>query len=94
MKSVITTIAIASAALSMNAFATSAMNNLSIESIKQTLTKDQIEVVLNKWKNERLTDIKSGASLSTGQIPAGSRDQMLRAQVEYEYQKIAKSLGL
>lgn len=80
----------------MNAFATNVIESLSIETIKQTMTKDQIELVLNKWKNERLAniEIELETSLSTSQVPAGARGGILRAQIEYEYEKLAKSLGL
>ena len=100
MKSVIKAIVIVFAATSMNAFATNVIESLSIETIKQTMTKDQIELVLNKWKNERLAnieieiEIELETSLSTSQVPAGARGGILRAQIEYEYEKLAKSLGL
>ncbi len=96
MKSVIKTIVIVFAATSMNAFATNVIESLGIETIKQTMTKDQIEVVLNKWKNERLANIETEleTSLSTSQAPIVARRGILRDQIEYEYETLAKSLAL
>lgn len=94
MKAIIKCIVIAFATLSINAYAANAMESLSIETIKQTLTKDQIELVLDAWKHERLVNLEQETLLISDKIPAGSRDEMLKTQIEYEYNKMAKALGL
>ncbi|GEA52116.1 hypothetical protein VIN01S_29200 [Vibrio inusitatus NBRC 102082] len=41
--------------LSFNALATSALDSLNIESIKQNMTTEQIQTVLDDWKTEQLS---------------------------------------
>lgn len=94
MKTLIKLIVVAFAAISMNAFATSALESLSVETIKQTMTTEQIEVALDKWKSEKLADIRWQAPLISERAPAEAKTDMLKAQVEREYNQMVKDLGL
>lgn len=94
MKSFIKPIVIASVVLSANTFAATAIDSLNIETIKQTLTTEQIEVALDKWKAERLANIKWQAPLISERAPAEARSDMLKAQIEQEYNQMVKDLGL
>ena len=58
------------------------------------MTKEQIEIVLDGWKNERLANLERETSLLSDKIPAGSRHEMLTTQIEYEYNKMKKVFDL
>ncbi|MFA0026219.1 hypothetical protein AB4369_25300, partial [Vibrio sp. 10N.261.49.A5] len=60
MKSIITkVITLAALTLSMNVSAASAIDALSVESIKATLTPEQIQQSLNHWKQNELKQLES-----------------------------------
>ncbi|WP_373958298.1 hypothetical protein [Vibrio gigantis] len=95
MKSIITKIiTITALALSMNASAASAIDALSIESIKATLTPEQIQQSLNQWKENELKQIESRAQNISDRAPIEARRQLVKSQVEQEYKQTAKALGL
>lgn len=94
MKSLTKLIVIVFAALSMNVFAASAIDSLNIETIKQTMTAEQVQVALDKWKADQMANIKLQAPLISERVPADIRDKMLTAQVEQKYNQLMKELGL
>ncbi|CAK1972934.1 conserved exported hypothetical protein [Vibrio crassostreae] len=95
MKSIITKIiTITALALSMNVSAASAIDALSIELIKATLTPEQIQQSLNQWKENELKQIESRAQNISDRAPIEARRQLVKSQVEQEYKQTAKALGL
>lgn len=95
MKSIITKIiTITALALSMNVSAASAIDVLSIESIKATLTPEQIQQSLNQWKENELKQIESRAQNISDRAPIEARRQLVKSQIEQEYKQTAKALGL
>lgn len=82
-------------ALSANmASASGAIDHLSTESIKLTLTPTQIETVLNQWKEHELTRIEERAQLISDRAPIEARREMVKNQIEQEYNQAARALGL
>jgi hypothetical protein len=95
MKSIITkVITLAALTLSMNVSATDALNTLSVESIKATLTPEQIQQSLNQWKENQLKQVESRAQNISDRAPIEARREMVKAQIEQEYKQTAKALGL
>ncbi|XAW90435.1 hypothetical protein ABDK09_13600 [Vibrio sp. CDRSL-10 TSBA] len=94
MKFVTKLIAVSLLALSAPALASNVIESLSIETIKHTMTKDQITTLLTDWKNERIANIHYDTSLLAQKIPAGLVHEVLRAQIEYDYNKAATAFGL
>ncbi|HHP0469873.1 TPA: hypothetical protein ACRZ6V_005003 [Vibrio harveyi] len=73
MKSIIKTIVITSVVLSTNVFAESAIEHLSIETIKQEFTPAQIERVLDQWKADELTYLEQKALTISDHAPIETR---------------------
>ncbi|MCG9786460.1 hypothetical protein L1D61_04830 [Vibrio mediterranei] len=94
MKSIIKTIVIASVVLSTSVFAESAIERLSIETIKQDLTPTQIERALEQWKAEELTDLEQKAQAISDRAPIEARREMVKQQINQEYKQALITLGL
>ncbi|WP_215408415.1 hypothetical protein [Vibrio gigantis] len=95
MKSIITkVITLTALTLSMNVSAASAIDALSAESIKATLTPEQIQQSLNQWKENQLKQVDSRAQNISDRAPIEARRELVKAQVEQEYKQTAKALGL
>ena len=94
MKSIIKTVVIASVVLSTNVFAESAIEHLSIETIKQDLTPAQIEVTLKQWKAEELTDLEQKAQAISDRAPIEARREMVKQQINQEYKQALITFGL
>ncbi|WP_182037005.1 hypothetical protein [Vibrio diabolicus] len=94
MKSIIKTVVIASVVLSTNVFAESAIERLSIETIKQELTPAQIEVTLKQWKAEELTDLEQKAKAISDRAPIEARREMVKQQINQEYKQALNAFGL
>ncbi|HAS8502918.1 TPA: hypothetical protein I7764_03770 [Vibrio vulnificus] len=94
MKSIIKTVVIASVVLSTNVFAESAIERLSIETIKQELTLAQIEVTLKQWKAEELTDLEQKAQAISDRAPIEARREMVKQQINQEYKQALNAFGL
>ncbi|CAK1758455.1 conserved exported hypothetical protein [Vibrio crassostreae] len=95
MKSIITKIiTLASLTISMNVSAASAINALSIESIKATLTSEQIQQSLNQWKESQLKRVESRAQNISDRAPIEARRELVESQIEQEYKQTAKAFGL
>ncbi|MFG6245683.1 hypothetical protein [Vibrio diabolicus] len=94
MKSIIKTIVIASVVLSTNVFAESAIERLSIETIKQELKPDQIEQALEQWKAEELTDLEQKAQAISDHAPIEARREMVKQQINQEYKQALITFGL
>ncbi|MGC9531022.1 hypothetical protein, partial [Vibrio atlanticus] len=95
MKSIITkVITLAALTLSMNVSAASAIDALSVESIKATLTPEQIQQSLNHWKQNELKQLESRAQTISDRAPIEARRELVESQIEQEYKQTAKALGL
>ena len=94
MKSIIKTVVITSVVLSTNVFAESAIERLSIETIKQELTPAQIEVTLKQWKAEELTDLEQKAQAISDRAPIEARREMVKQQINQEYKQALNAFGL
>lgn len=94
MKLLIKTIVITTTALSMNTFAASAIESLSIETIKQTLTPMQVEIALDNWKSKEITHIEQRAQLVSDGLSIKDRRELLKQQIRSEYNQTAKAFGL
>ncbi|MEZ9440280.1 hypothetical protein [Vibrio atlanticus] len=95
MKSIITkVITLAALTLSMNVSAASALNALSVESIKATLTPEQIQQSLNQWKENELKQLETRAQAISDRAPIEARRELVKSQIEQEYKQTAKALGL
>ncbi|HCG6610695.1 TPA: hypothetical protein NJ339_004851 [Vibrio parahaemolyticus] len=94
MKPIIKTIVIASVVLSTNVFAESAIERLSIETIKQELTPAQIERALEQWKAEELTDLEQKAQAISDRAPIEARREMVKQQINQKYKQALITFGL
>ncbi|MEF1201224.1 hypothetical protein QTO12_11755 [Vibrio owensii] len=94
MKSIIKTIVIASVVLSTRVFAESAIEHLSIETIKQDLTPAQIERALEQWKAEELTDLEQKAQAISDRAPIEARRELVKQQINQEYKQALNAFGL
>ncbi|MBE8575828.1 hypothetical protein [Vibrio sp. OPT18] len=95
MKSTITkVITLAALTLSMNVSAASAIDALSVESIKATLTPEQIQQSLNQWKEGELKQLETRAQAISDRAPIEARRELVKSQIEQEYKQTAKALGL
>ena len=95
MKSIITKIiTLATLTISMNVSAASAIDALSVESIKATLTPEQIQPSLNQWKENQLKQVESRAQNISDRAPIEARLELVESQIEQEYKQTAKALGL
>ncbi|OOX29510.1 hypothetical protein BJL85_15725 [Vibrio parahaemolyticus] len=94
MKSIINTIAIASIAFSVSAFAKSPLDQLSVEAIKQTLTPEQIEQVLEQWRTEELKHIEQKARAISDRAPIEARREFVEQQINREYKQALITFGL
>lgn len=95
MKSIITqVISLAALTLSMNVSAASAIDALSVESIKATLTPEQIQQSLNHWKENELKQLESRAQAISDRAPIEARRELVKSQIEQEYKQTAQALGL
>lgn len=95
MKSIITkVITLAALTLSMNVSAASAIDALSVESIKATLTPEQIQQTLDQWKEDELKQLETRAQAISDRAPIEARRELVKSQIEQEYKQIAKALGL
>ncbi|MBB1463613.1 hypothetical protein H5300_09840 [Vibrio sp. SG41-7] len=95
MKSIITkVITLTALTLSMNVSAASAIDALSVESIKATLTPEQIQQSLNQWKERELKQLETRAQAISDRAPIEARRELVKSQIEQEYKQTAKALGL
>ncbi|EGU0166228.1 hypothetical protein JFQ74_002042 [Vibrio parahaemolyticus] len=94
MKSIIKTIVIASVVLSTNVFAESAIERLSVETIKQELTPAQIELTLKQWKTEELTNLEQKAQAISDLAPIEARREMVKQQINQGYKQALIAFGL
>lgn len=95
MKSIITkVITLAALTISMNASASSAIDALSVESIKTTLTPVQIQQSLNQWKENQLEQVELRAQNISDKAPIEARRELVKSQIEQEYKQTAKAFGL
>ena len=95
MKSIIANvISLAALTLSMNVSAASAIDALSVESIKATLTPEQVQQSLNQWKEGELNQLELRAQAISDRAPIEARRELVKSQIEQEYKQTAQALGL
>ncbi|EKO3838455.1 hypothetical protein VH1709_contig00043-0114 [Vibrio harveyi] len=95
MKSIITkVISLSTLTLSLSVSAASTIETLSIESIKATLTLEQIQRSLNQWKEDELNQLETRAQALPDSAPIEVRRELVKSQVEQEYKQTAQVLGL
>lgn len=80
--------------LSLSVFADTAITNVSIDAIKQTMTPEQIRQSLDNWKADELSNIESKAQAMSDRAPIEARRELAKAQIEQEYSRTSKALGL
>lgn len=95
MKSfLINAVALATLSASMNISAESAIEALGVETIKATLTPEQIQLTLNQWKEDELKHLELRAQKISDKAPIEARRQIAKFQIEQEYKQTARALGL
>lgn len=95
MKSIITKVfTLVALTISINVSANSAIDTLSIESIKVTLTPEQIQQSLNQWKINELKQLESRAQAISDKAPISARRELVKSKIEQEYKLTAQALGL
>lgn len=80
--------------LSLSVFADTAITNVSIDTIKQTMTPEQIRQSLDNWKANEMTQIEAKAQAISDRAPIEARRELAKAQIEQEYSRTSKALGL
>ncbi len=90
MRKLTTALMIAAAVFSVGAHAGSALGALQAESLKRTLTPDQVRVVLDNWKQNELKHIDQRARYVSDRAPK----QFIVDQIEAEYRSAMKKLGV
>ncbi len=95
MKSfLIKAVALTTLSASMNVSAESAIEALSVESIKATLTPEQIQLTLNQWKKDELRHMELRAQRISDKAPIEARRAIAKSQIEQEDTQTARALGL
>ncbi|EKO3914949.1 hypothetical protein GI293_000075 [Vibrio fluvialis] len=94
MKHIVKAIAISALTLSFNTLAQSATEALSMTIVKENLSKQQIQQTLDAWKADALTHIEARARFISDRAPIEARRDMVKRQIEDEYNQAAKQLGL
>lgn len=82
--------------LSANVLACNAVEDMSVQVIKKTLTPEQIQASLDKWSSEELSKIDSIPMIQFQNdiAPVGARETLARNAVETKYSELADEMGL
>ncbi|MEZ9851351.1 hypothetical protein FCV82_07930 [Vibrio breoganii] len=80
--------------LSFNTMATNALDSLSIESIKQNMTTEQIQSVLDDWKAEQLSLVERKVEAMSDTAPYIERKKYVLLRIDQKYNNLNKALGL
>lgn len=80
--------------LSLSVFADTAITNVSVDTIKQTMTPEQIRQSLDNQKANEMTQIEAKAQAISDRAPIEARRELAKAQIEQEYSRTSKALGL
>ncbi len=82
--------------LSANVLACNAIEDMSTKVVKETLTPEQMQLSLDKWKAEELAKIDSTPMIQFQNdiAPAGAREKLARNTIEAKYNEMAHELGL
>ncbi len=82
--------------LSANALACNGIEDMSTRVIKKTLTSEQIQTSLDKWRTDELSRINSTPMIQFQHdgAPDGAREMLARNSVEAKYNQLAHELGL
>ncbi|EJG1926116.1 hypothetical protein [Vibrio parahaemolyticus] len=82
--------------LSANVLACNAMEDMSAQVIKKTLTPEQIQTSLDKWRSDELSKIDSIPMIQFqhDEAPDGARETLARNSLEAKYNELAYELGL
>ncbi len=78
------------------AMASSPIEALSVETIKQTLTNEQIQAKLDQWKAKEIARIEATPiiQIMNDGAPQGARQQLAKQQVEQKYNFYIRELNL
>ncbi|MDV5171612.1 hypothetical protein [Photobacterium rosenbergii] len=90
---IITTLALG---FSISATASSPVEALSVESVKQFLTPTQIQATLDAWRENELKriDMTKIIQFRIDGAPAGAREKMARLAVEQQYLRAEEMFDL
>ncbi len=82
--------------LSANVLACNAIEDMSAQVIKKTLTPEQMLSSLDRWRAEELSKIDSipMVQFQNDGAPDGTRETLARNAVEAKYNELAHELGL
>lgn len=82
--------------LSANVLACNVTEEMDVQVIKKTLTPEQIQSSLDKWRTKELAKIDSIPMVQFQHdiAPAGARETLARHVVEAKYSEMAYELGL
>lgn len=80
--------------LSTSVSAADPITQLSVASIKQTLTQVQINTVLDAWYKEELSHIEQHAHKLSDRAPIEARRQLVKQSIESEYKALKTEFGL
>ena len=80
--------------LSTSAMAADPITHLSVASIKQTLTQEQIQDELRDWYKNELTQVEQRAQKMSDRAPIEARRQYVKQSIEHEYQTMKTEFGL
>ncbi|GEM79126.1 hypothetical protein [Vibrio superstes] len=79
--------------LSCNALATNALDSLSIESIKQNMSAEQIQMTLDEWKEQQLSMVEQKVEAMSDSAPYIERKKYVMLRIEQEYDNLNKALS-
>lgn len=80
--------------ISANVSASDAITQLSVASIKQTLSQEQIESKLNSWYQNELMNIDATASSVNDRVPLIVRKRQARESLEQQYANLKTKFDL
>lgn len=94
MKVLVKALTMFSLLFSVQVFANVAIDALNVEVIKQTMTAEQIQSALNRWKEKEMTLANDQVEVLSNYLPLDMRQAMAREQVEQEYNQALNLLEL
>jgi acyl carrier protein phosphodiesterase len=81
-------------ALSASTIASDAIQQLSVTSIKHTLSPQQIQAELDNWYQSELTNVDEVANRMSDRVPLIVRKQQARDRLEQQYANLKADFGL
>ncbi|ELA9722139.1 hypothetical protein RG035_004063 [Vibrio parahaemolyticus] len=81
-------------ALSTSAAASDAIQQLSVTSIKHTLSPQQIQAELDSWYQSELANVDEVANRMSDRVPLIVRKQQAKDKLEQQYANLKADFGL